>query len=198
MHLRHPDSLNKPALPCSDAPRLRCRDPRCQCALPEPAEHRQAFCARGCYTHFYRTRCKVCGEPSKNGRLCSNACRYAHRQNPALYAFRAIKNHGMAPNGFNARARLTSPYKTGLKARAKSVGPTLSDDEFWLATLPLHSIDAARVKRANEPERIRRETSWIRPPVLFGPDTLPLNLIGGWRFPDAPPIPAKLNGGRAP
>src|SRR6476469_9109849 len=59
MDIRPAASLDKPSLLCSDAPRLRCRDRRCQCALPEPAEHRQAFCARGCYTHFYRTRCKV-------------------------------------------------------------------------------------------------------------------------------------------
>jgi hypothetical protein len=38
-----------------------CRNPRCRMRLKEPvANEREAFCARGCYRGFYRTRCLVC------------------------------------------------------------------------------------------------------------------------------------------
>jgi hypothetical protein len=170
----------------SEALRSRCRDPKCRSALPGPAEPRRAFCARGCYDRFHRTRCRVCAEPSPNGRLHAKSCSYAHRQNPELYAYQKRQKPsdvGLSPN----RSRdERNPYKTGLKTRARSWGPTL--DDSWLATLPLHSIDAARLKNANEPERIRRETAWCRPPVLFGRDTPPLNITGGYRFAGTPTI----------
>jgi hypothetical protein len=187
----NPTNAPRRPITTASALRLRCRDPRCMCKLPEAAEPRRAFCARGCYTHFFRTRCKVCGEPSPKGRLCSGACRYAHKRNPEIYAFRAVKTQGMGKVGFNARGPLTSLYKTGIKARAKSFGPTLSDDSFWLASLPMHPIDVARVRRANDPERIRQEAAWGRPKVKIGPDVPPLNLIGGWRFPRAPMLDEK-------
>jgi hypothetical protein len=165
--------------------RQKCRDPKCGGALPVPAEFRHAFCSRGCYDRFHRTRCRVCSEPSQNGRLHAKKCKYAHRQNPELYAYQRLQKP--SDGGLcQKRARdERNPYKTGIKTRGRTWGPTLSDDSFCLASLPMHPIDVARVRRANDPERIQRETSWIRPPVLFGPDTLPLNLIGGWRFPRA-------------
>jgi hypothetical protein len=41
--------------------RKKCR--HCHCKLPEPTgNEREAFCARGCQTSFYRKRCRVCEE----------------------------------------------------------------------------------------------------------------------------------------
>ena len=38
-----------------------CRNPRCSSKLAKPvANPREAFCARGCYSSFYRKRCLVC------------------------------------------------------------------------------------------------------------------------------------------
>ena len=38
-----------------------CRNPRCRSKLPAPvANEREAFCCRGCYSAFYRTRCRCC------------------------------------------------------------------------------------------------------------------------------------------
>jgi hypothetical protein len=60
-----------------------CRNPRCRSKLPEPVTNpRDAFCARGCSTGFYRTRCRVCEEKfeRKNDRehVCSRRkCRNA-------------------------------------------------------------------------------------------------------------------------
>ena len=41
--------------------RHRCRNQRCRSKLPEPVDNpHRAFCTRGCYESFYRTRCRVC------------------------------------------------------------------------------------------------------------------------------------------
>ena len=41
-----------------------CRNPKCRSKLPEPvANEREAFCARGCHSGFYRKRCLVCEAP---------------------------------------------------------------------------------------------------------------------------------------
>jgi hypothetical protein len=168
--------------------RTRCR--RCQYVLPVPSEHRQAFCCRGCHRQFFAAHCRVCDKPSPNGRLHAKGCSYAHRQNPELYAFKPIQKPsdvGLEPK----RARdERNPYKTSLKARAKSWGPTLSDDEFWLAAIPLHSADKANARRANA--RAGAEPALGRPKVIFGPDTPPLNILGGHRFPAGPAIAESL------
>ena len=40
-----------------------CRNPRCRMRLPAPVvNEREAFCTRGCYRAFYRTRCLICEE----------------------------------------------------------------------------------------------------------------------------------------
>jgi hypothetical protein len=164
--------------------RSRCRDPKCQCALPLPAEERRAFCARGCYDRFYRTRCKVCAEPSANGRLHAKSCAYAHRQNPELFAYKKLQNPSdgaLSPKRISAER---NPYKTGIKTRGRTWGPVLSDDDYWLASLPLHTMDAANLKRGSV--RAKLEPTMGKPKVLFGPDDPPLNLIGGFRFPNAP------------
>jgi hypothetical protein len=41
-----------------------CRNPRCRSKLPAPVSNpREAFCARGCHSSFYRKRCLVCEQP---------------------------------------------------------------------------------------------------------------------------------------
>jgi hypothetical protein len=41
--------------------RHMCRNPRCRSKLGAPVSNpREAFCARGCHTSFYRKRCLVC------------------------------------------------------------------------------------------------------------------------------------------
>ena len=38
-----------------------CRNPKCRSKLPTPVSNeREAFCARGCHSSFYRSRCLVC------------------------------------------------------------------------------------------------------------------------------------------
>jgi hypothetical protein len=43
------------------AMRKICRNPKCRSKLPKPVSNPwEAFCVRGCYLGFYRTRCLVC------------------------------------------------------------------------------------------------------------------------------------------
>jgi hypothetical protein len=127
----------------ADNLRTFCRNPKCRSALPRPAEHRRAFCARGCFDNYHRTRCRVCSEPSPNGRLHVKSCAYAHRQNPELYAYKRLQKPGTGDSAKNADGPSRNPYKMGIKTRPRSWGPTLSDDEFWLAALPERIEDSA-------------------------------------------------------
>src|SRR5262249_16977433 len=44
-----------------DKPRHYCRNLHCRSKLKAPVENeRDAFCTRGCFEIFYRTRCRVC------------------------------------------------------------------------------------------------------------------------------------------
>ena len=44
--------------------RHRCRNPQCRAKLPASVTNaRAAFCCCGCYTSFFRTRCRVCEQP---------------------------------------------------------------------------------------------------------------------------------------
>ena len=46
------------------AMRSICRNPKCRSKLPAQVSNpREAFCARGCHSGFYRRRCLVCEEP---------------------------------------------------------------------------------------------------------------------------------------
>jgi hypothetical protein len=101
--------------PSAAALRSRCR--RCQCVLPMPTEPRRAICCRGCHRQFYRTKCRVCDEPSPNGRLHASKCSYAHKQNPELYAFKPIQkpsDGGLSQNAVNG---CRNPRKDGAVTR---------------------------------------------------------------------------------
>ena len=62
------------------APEVRhyCRKPKCRSKLPKPVSNeRDAFCARGCHTAFYRKRCLVCEGPIERNRDDQKICRKA-------------------------------------------------------------------------------------------------------------------------
>ena len=62
-----------------------CRNTKCRSKLKRPVSNkREAFCARGCHTAFYRKRCLVCEGPIERNRddqkICGRAmCRRAWR-----------------------------------------------------------------------------------------------------------------------
>ena len=168
--------------------RQRCRSPRCGATLKIPAANpRDAFCCRACERRFYSCRCRVCEslltKKSQRRQVCGRSrCRHELERHPGPY-FRArfpradlghnAKKTGTRypPPGLGHNA-LAKPIKTGVPGAAKSgrayriiAGPAADPINFgnW-PDLP-------------KPRR-----------VLIGRTTPPVNVIGGYRFPDAPKV----------
>jgi hypothetical protein len=71
-----------------------CRNPKCRSKLPKPVSNeREAFCARGCHTAFYRKRCLVCEGPIERNRDDQKICRKAKCRS----AWRARTAFGRSP-----------------------------------------------------------------------------------------------------
>jgi hypothetical protein len=161
--------------------RHMCRNPRCRSRLAEPVENvRSAFCARGCHTQFYRSRCMACEQPmvrkSESQRICGRRkCRSD---------FRALTAHSMlgrylTPSGANSA--LETPDFIGLKPPLGAdrpchqiAGPALSEIELRLVT-----VGAGRALADNAKANRRARTG----KTLVG--AVPVNIVGGYRFPGA-------------
>jgi len=96
-------------------PRHYCRNPRCRSKLPAPVEnHHHAFCARGCYESFYRSRCLVCEDPMQRRREGQQIrsghakCAAEYRKFPHAFAFPVAK-------GQISHESLGSAHSTGTK-----------------------------------------------------------------------------------
>ena len=75
------------------AERHYCRNARCRSKLVAPVENlHRAFCCRGCFEQFYRTRCLVCETPKHHQRrlLCGHIkCRREKSRFPHLFVWSA-------------------------------------------------------------------------------------------------------------
>ena len=122
--------------PMSEHARHRCRNPRCRSKLQAPIEnHHHAFCTRGCYESFYRSRCRVCErrldvDPMTGAkriadgrrRLCGRKCASVARLNSGTY-------QRLPPCKPDARSAHSTGLKTGLAPiRAPSY---VLDIEIW-------------------------------------------------------------------
>ena len=122
-----------------------CRNPKCRSKLPKPVSNeREAFCARGCHTAFYRKRCLVCEGPIERSRDDQKICRKAKCRS----AWRARTGFGryIAPSA--AKLPSKKPVNKGPKAAPKRdprsiswlvvAGPPegISANAFHCATLP--------------------------------------------------------------
>ena len=70
--------------------RHSCR--HCRIKLAEPTENlRRAFCARGCYRSFYRSRCRVCETPirrkNEQQKVCGKECKAELRRFPQAHSW---------------------------------------------------------------------------------------------------------------
>jgi hypothetical protein len=150
-----------------------CRNHRCRSKLPDPVENtREAFCCRGCYRQFYRSRCLMCDRPMErktgNQRLCGRRkCKNAFRASGWFGRyFEGSRGVGRADVILDAR----NPIKPGISLplepaiRWRIWGPKLTDQQIHLATLGW------------KPDRRKPGRS------------IPVNIIGGYRFPGAPAI----------
>jgi hypothetical protein len=113
--------------------RHRCRNPRCRMKLPAPVENlHHAFCCRGCYGGFYRSRCLVCerdlrktgkrGDASRLYCRPPSRCAAEAKKWPEKYGFgaRPVPPPPFLPN--NVR----SAHSTGLKIGIAGDRPTAS------------------------------------------------------------------------
>jgi hypothetical protein len=156
-----------------DTVRHYCRNPRCRSKLSDPVENtREAFCCRGCYRQFYRSRCLMCEaaveRKTGNQRLCGRQkCKNAFRTSGWLGRY-FEGSKGVGPQDVILDAR--NPIKPGISLpvepdiRYRLWGPKLTDEQIHLATLGW------------QPERRKAGKS------------IPVNIIDGYRFPGAPVI----------
>lgn len=79
--------------PAPAKPRHYCRNLKCRSKLPAPADNpRRAFCCRGCFDSFYRSRCRVCEaairRKNEQQRTCINRkCKAELRRFPLAYTW---------------------------------------------------------------------------------------------------------------
>jgi hypothetical protein len=184
--------------------RHRCRHPRCRSKLKVPVDsQREAFCAKGCFNSFYRRRCIVCEREFQRkvehqGCCARRKCRAEFRRDSEHYLGRwgdvpgvvispsktAVKP-GLKSGSWDGRPVVIGEWRKGDGKQWRQIaGPPLGPRSFHLATLPLHRTYADYLRRVNRPPE--------NPAATFQRDTHPLNLVGGYRFPNAPDIGTEL------
>jgi hypothetical protein len=165
----------------SGAERTRCR--RCASKLAAAtANVREAFCSRGCHRIYYGEYCMVCETPmqrtSATQRLCGR--RKCRNEFSALRAHFLLGRY-MTPDSVSLASG--TPIFIGSKRGAKPdrtwhivAGPAMSDRDLHLATIGAAGID----RKIND--RLKNGRGIIRS------HHAPLNVIGGYKFENAPEI----------
>jgi hypothetical protein len=100
--------------------RQMCRNPRCRSRLPAPVSNpREAFCARGCHTQFYRRRCIACEQPMERKRESQQLCgrRKCEGQFKILKAYRMLGRYHPSSAAVDASR---NPTKPGTFSRLKT------------------------------------------------------------------------------
>ena len=182
-----------------DNPRIRhrCRNPKCGAKLKLAVTNsRDAFCTPGCFAAFDRHHCLVCERAIIRGTerqlLCGRQkCKGEFRRHRERFYPTRYLPSVLSPNVSR------NPIKPGTKTRSKSgrgfvqiAGPELSPTAFRLATLPLDPELAARLERAHRDyfEYRRRAKRQAARKAQIKRHHPPVNLLGGYRFPDAPQL----------
>jgi hypothetical protein len=175
-------------------PRHRCRNPRCACELRSPADNpRNAFCCRGCFASYYRSQCIVCERAYDRAREDQHTGRRRCKGEFRRHRLRFLGRWGHGAN--SALSTPGSPIKPGLKTRTdrgrawrQITGPALSATALRLATIPLEPELVARLERAHaghvEDRRKAKRQAQLK--ALIKRCHPPINLLGGYAFPDAP------------
>jgi hypothetical protein len=186
-----------------------CRNQRCRSKLKEPTDSLpNAFWTRGCLTSFYRTRCLVCERPT-DGPLPDGSARSARTERRRLCGrrqcaadFRRDRAH------FLGRWHIPSDSTNALKTSVKPAsfwrvvaGPPLSPVSLRLATLPLSPHLAAEQDRQQQQyedhhrklrRAARRAARLAEAQAAIQRHHPPVNILGGYKWPDAPIIDLEL------
>ena len=154
---------------------------------------RDRFCCTKCETGFYRTHCRVCERPivgakSSRRQLCGRRrCKLEFRRHQERFFRSRYPSSGVSPkreeNPTKSKALLPE-NRAGTWTQI--AGPVLGKIALHCAPLPLDPellARHARDRKAAIAERNRRA-----PTPLIGPQDSPVNVVGGYRLPDAPEI----------
>ena len=178
---------NSPDVPL----RHMCRNPHCGAQLKTPAANsRDAFCCEGCHEIYYRIHCRVCEQlfRSKNRRrtVCGrSSCRHEFQRHPEQFWGSRYPRPRSGHNEGKSLAKSTP--KTDVKSDREwrqVAGPKLSETGFRAAVLGADELPASAANTAfieYQTAALRRAQS-----CRFNPDTPPVNIVGGYRFPNAP------------
>jgi hypothetical protein len=159
--------------------RHRCRNPRCRMKLPEPVENlHHAFCTRGCYESFYRSRCLVCEEPmrrkGRRQRFGSGhkTCEQEYRRFPRVYD---LPKRETLPDPVSCGIDARSAHFTGLKIGIEGDRPRHRSLRHWSwhsgeRELELRDADGTLLARLESNAGRHRLTHPRTTPILSWPD----------------------------
>jgi hypothetical protein len=166
-----------------------CRNVRCRLKLAEPTDNpRSAFCCRGCFRQHYAKHCIACEQPMEG--------RSKHHQHPKCRAeYRTLKRHemlGKYHDSGRVRVDARNPIKPGIFSALTNrrpwrvvAGPPLSAREMHLTTRGGADLD----RNAN---RKHWQTT-----TGFKRGDPPVNIIGGYRFPNERPVKLTIESDQA-
>jgi hypothetical protein len=153
--------------------RRRCRNPLCRSKLTSPTFDRlSAFCCTRCCDNFFRTRCVVCESPisrkTHGQRVCRRPkCRSEFKRHREQFLGTRYPSRGVADI-------------SGKKLVKSRVQPVIN----W-GLDPELAARHARERAVAIAERNRRRPV---PTPLIGPHDPPVNILGGYQFPNAPKV----------
>lgn len=185
-----------PHHPQDDTPlRRRCRNVRCGAKLAHPTDNsRRAFCCSGCFESYHRSCCVVCGRPfrrqAEHQRFCRPKCRVEFSRHPEKFSYPTQPSASLrGPSVSPAKSPTFSPTKAGRPFHVVA-GPDLSPRALQAAAIPLEPELVARLARAHAPfeEYLRKAQRAASRKALIKRRHPPVNIVGGYRFPDAPAI----------
>jgi hypothetical protein len=167
------------------AMRKMCRNPRCGCKLLAPVSNpREAFCAKGCHTSFYRTRCRVCEGPIEQPK--SGGERFICKKSKCFNAWKANSGFGRFHPSSDVKATSETPIKPSIKLGLKpertplwrviAAGAPISANQYHCAivgaeeaTAVADRINAAHWRAARAGERSYRLPDLTKPEVRATP-----------------------------
>jgi hypothetical protein len=163
-----------------------CRNRKCRSKLKSSVSNpREAFCARGCHTSFYLRRCLVCEGPLQRKNKTQRVCRKARCRN----AWRAKAGFGRyCPSNSVSSASKTPDFvdpKRPLRpdlAWHQIAGPKLSPSQRHSA---LVGAEEAVIENHEKNRAGWRKHS---AKALLEPHHPPVNILGGYKFPNAPDV----------
>jgi hypothetical protein len=160
---------------------------------------RDRFCCAKCEQSFYRTHCRVCERPipepgNARRQLCRRRkCKAEFRRHQGRFYGSRYPSEGVSPkrdktlaisNGFLPLKRVPA-----VTVRA---GPIPNESVLHCAAIPLDPELVAR--HARDRKVLAAERYRSTPTPLIGPHDPPVNVLGGYRFPNAPKIDLKFGG----